>query len=373
MKNYIIFILLLIGAYAATVYYRKIAFRSLMAKRSLSKNKLFPGEVFKINIHLENRKLLPVSFLNVEELMPREVQKKFTNFSENRGELVSYNENYTIGARERVKRSYEAFINKRGVYFLRNMDISIVDFLGINKEVKQVEDFLEIVVYPKLKSFSQKDIASNSILGDLTVKRWIYKDPIFVKGIREYTSSDRMKDIHWNSSLKGGRMMVKDYDYTSDKEAVLVINVQFTRPFWNGIKDEYVNKSCEIAASLAESFLKQGVAVGVWSNAHIISHNGDLMDKILPSLNNMNNILEFCGRIDNTPRHDFYDYFKENIKFLNTNGVYVIITGYLPEDVQELLKASARRGYTIKLIDISKNNVIPELSGIEKLNVREEF
>jgi len=204
------------------------------------------------------------------------------------------------------------------------------------------------------------------------VKRWIYQDPIFVKGIREYTTRDRMKDIHWNSTLKGGRMMVKDYDYTSDKEAILLINVQYTRPFWNGIKDEAVNESCEIAASLAESFLYQGVAVGVWSNAHMISHNGEFMDKLLPSLNNMDSILEFCGRVDNTPRYDFYDYFKENIKYLNNNVVYVIITAYMPDDLQELLKSCAKRGYLIKLIDISKENAIPELPGIEKLGIKEE-
>lgn len=371
MKIYIIFIFLLTGAYIASVCYRKYAFNNLSVKRSISRDKLFPGEEFKINLQIENGKLIPVPFLNIQEIMPSQVKKKNLRYNETMGNTVSYSDIYSVGGRERVKRSYPAEINKRGVYFLRNLNVTIVDFFGMDKEEKQIEDFKEIVVYPKLKDFSHINVTSNSILGENIIKRWIFTDPIFIKGIRGYTGSERMKDIHWNSSLRMGNLMVKEYDYSSDKEAVLIINVQYNRPFWNSINEERVNKSCEIAASLSQSFLDKGIPVGLWSNAHIISHYGDLMDKVPNSLNNMVDILEFCGRVDSTPREDFYDYFKRNLGLLTGNTVCVIIAGYLSRDVQELIEASARQGNIIKIIDISRKNDLDEIAGTEKLNVRE--
>ena len=43
----------------------------------------------------------------------------------------------------------------------------------------------------------------------ITVYKMIHKDPLYIKGIREYNVEDRMKDIHWKSSLKMKKLMVK--------------------------------------------------------------------------------------------------------------------------------------------------------------------
>ena len=35
-----------------------------------------------------------------------------------------------------------------------------------------------------------------------------------------------MKDIHWKSSLKMNKLMVKDYDFTSERELVIIVNIE---------------------------------------------------------------------------------------------------------------------------------------------------
>ncbi len=372
MKLLIFFFIVIFIGYYVSDYYIRIVFKNISLKRELSKNRVFPGEEFKVNVFVENRKLLPISFLNIKEQMPRQMERKYSDNGKIGSEGAGYSDSYFIAGRERVRRSYPVHIKSRGVYILKNMEVSISDFLGVHKESRKVEDYFEIVVFPRLKSLVGDRIISNSILGDNTVKRWIYDDPMYVKGIREYTYGDRMKDIHWNSSLKNNKLLVKDYDFTSDREVVIILNTQYKRPLWMEIDPQGIDRGCEIAAAVAEEFLNLGIATGIWSNSHIISYYGDLLDKVPPSLKGINGILEFCGRIGYMPKTDFYDYLKSNMAFLNKNTVYIIIAGYLTEDSKELLYEAAMKGIIIKLIDISCDSSLSNISRIELLRMGEK-
>ena len=61
-------------------------------------------------------------------------------------------------------------------------------------------------------------------LGELSVNRYLYEDPILTAGYRPYTSGDPMRSIAWKQSVRGQGLMVKKWDYTTEPRAVVLVH-----------------------------------------------------------------------------------------------------------------------------------------------------
>ncbi len=64
------------------------------------------------------------------------------------------------------------------------------------------------------------------VIGDISVNRFIFEDPMLTVGFSEYTGREPMRDISWTQSARLGRMMVKNYDHTVDLSVTILLNVQ---------------------------------------------------------------------------------------------------------------------------------------------------
>lgn len=368
MQVYFIFIFIVLVFAAIGEVTRKKALEKLEIKRECSKYVLSPGEEFKMTTMVENKKWLPVSFLYIEEQIPAEIQRGTNEIYELRGSYKFYINSYSISWYERITRTYNARIDRRGVYMLRALNISVGDVFGFAHESSQKEDVQEIVVYPEVKPLKSIIVENNSIQGESIVKRWIYKDPLYIKGIREYNIEDRMKDIHWKSSLRMNKLMVKDYDYTSERELVMILNVQAGDPYWTYVDKKATERNVEIAVSIAHQAISEGVPVGLWTNAQVINYKGDFKNEIVPSLISQKEIMELCARLDCTCRVELPRYINSKGREFNKNTVYVLITSFLNDESAAIMKKLIRMGFIIKIIDTSETGGLEKLDGIEKLH-----
>ena len=347
---------------------RKKGFYNLTIKRELVNKAVVEGEEIEFTTVVENKKWLPISFLHVQETFPFNLPRVSEDaLYTDSDKLLVYNNRYNVLWFERIKRHYKVKGMKRGAYIIKDISISIGDLFGFSFEEKELEDYLEVVVYPKLIDVSKLNFNTTSIQGDNIVKRWIYKDPLYIKGIREYNIEDRMKDIHWQSSLKMGKLMVKDYDYTSEKEIIFIINTQCGVPHWGTINTDIVDNAIKVAVSLTAKAQSQGFAVGMWTNAQIVSFDGNVRSEVEPSANNMKKILELGARIDYFTKIEFNKYLEEKIKNFNHNATYVIITPFLDGNSESILRRLRKTGTIIKLIDVSKKGDVPSIDGIDKI------
>ncbi|WP_435789306.1 hypothetical protein [Clostridium sp.] len=69
----------------------------------------------------------------------------------------------------------------------------------------------------------------------------------------------------------------------------------------------------------------------------------------------------------------FSDYLRGKITEFKPNCTYVIITPYLDEDSIFILSKLKRRGILIKIIDVSTNDTVTCISGVEKINYKGEM
>lgn len=360
MVGYLAFASLIIFLLGFGEFTRKNGFRNLNIKRIVRNNKVQVGEDIFVTTIIENKKWLPISFLNIQEKIPNNLTSELPN-----NEISLF---LSIKWYERVKSTIKLNGKKRGVYLLKTLNISVGDIFGFSSETAMVDDYEEIVVYPIVKSIDSFNLISNNIQGDNIIKRWIYKDPIFIRGIRDYNVEDRMKDIHWPSSLKSNNLMVKEYDYTSDRELVIILNTQCGIPYFRITNPDAIEQGIELSVSLIDAALNMGIPTGFWTNAHILGYRNDLRGKIEPFLNSFNEILELCGRVSATaPKDDFASFLSMNSTRFRKNAVYVVVAYFLDEESIYLLNKIKNAGMCIKLIDITTNSSLPEITGIEKI------
>lgn len=364
MRFYYMFIFISLGFILMAEIIKKLGFNKLTVKRVTNKSNITIGEQVKITIVIENNKLLPVSFIMLKETIPTLISNCETEDEDIKNYRTSV---FGIYSFERQKRSYYIKWNKRGAYSLKGYELSIGDFFGFSSISKSVDDYIEVVVYPRILDTKDIVFQSTNLQGDNLIKRWVYKDPQYIKGIREYNVEDRMKDIHWKSSLKMNKLMVKEYDYTCDREVTFILNVQCGDPYWYFRNEKVVDNGIDIVCSLANKAVKSGVAVGFLTNAYVINNDKLGNYYILPSLKSFQSILESCARMDYTPRIKLSNIINEYAGKFSINSTYVFVTPYLDQDSLNIILKLKKLGYVILIIDVSDNGNVPSINGVEKL------
>lgn len=366
MLGYFVFIVLLVILLLLAEFTRVKGFEKLTIRRETDRLAVNEGEVVKVAVVIENNKWLPISFILLKEKIPGNIE---FDSEENANTQVEFNYHvtrYSIRWFERLKRTYTIKAYKRGTYLLKEIDVSIGDIFGFYSNDVTIDDYIELLVYPKLIDLKNLEFSTTSLYGDNIIKRWIYKDPLYIKGIREYNTEDRMKDIHWKSSLKMNKLMVKDYDYTSEMELVILMDVQCGDLYWQSINSKAIERGVSLSASFAREALKAGIPVGMITNSQLMCYGNSLCKEVKPSLNSLKGIMELCARIDYTPRLGLYEFLLQEAKYFNRNRTYIIITSFLSEESVSLLSKLRRKGFLIKLIDVSARNNVPSIEGIEK-------
>ena len=348
---------------------RRKGFNKLCIYRIINNNRVIEGEEFTIEVVVENNKWLPISFLLIKEKMPLSFQYISGN-SFKEGKSLYHISKYSIFNYERRKREYKVKATKRGVYIIKSIDVTIGDIFGFTAENKEILDYKELIVYPKIKKFKEYKFDSTNLLGDNIIKRWVYKDPIYIKGIREYSKEDRMKDIHWKSSLKMNKLMVKEFDYTSEREVVIILNIQCGEVHWSTINEKVIENGIRISASLAIRTIREGIPTGMCTNAKMVSMDSVFHKEVKPSTNSMKEVMELCARIDYSIEREFHIYLRNKSLGFKRNCTYVIVTPYLNSDSLGLISLLNKKGINIKVIDVSKDSIIPSIQGVEKITYK---
>ena len=107
-------------------------------------------------------------------------------------------------------------LERRGRYVLEPMQVIGGDFLGLVEQSRTERGFHELIVPPRECALPELEEMLGGFLGELSVNRYLYEDPILTAGYRPYTSGDPMRSIAWKQSDRGQGLMVKKREYTTE-------------------------------------------------------------------------------------------------------------------------------------------------------------
>lgn len=336
----------------------KYGFKNLHYKRELSTNVVEIGEDFELSTIVENRKPVPVTFLQITERFPDNFKYSFKTNSIHTAGYLYHTITMFLLPYQRLKRTYAIKGSERGVYKFRDVTLALGDFIGLDTEYRDVDSLQELVVLPKSISLDEAIVPYGNYNGDISVKRWIIDDPLMTIGIREYTGREPEKHIHWSSSLKYGKLMVKNFDFTTDNSVVIILNVESSKPFWAGIDVDTIEQCISLCRGMFEEMEREKIPYGFTTNSQVNSfYNGMNITPSGIGPNQLNYLTEMLGRIS----YDISGSFEELLENLNNGSfnhtTYVIVTPKIFEGYVKPIEILNKKVNKTVLISFDEENL----------------
>jgi uncharacterized protein (DUF58 family) len=175
-----------------------------------------------------------------------------------------------------------AYCQRRGRYHVGALAVKVTDPLGFFSSYQRIGEHRDVIVYPATLELPFFQVLPQQEPGE-SPRRWLASElGPNASRVREYTSGDSLRRIHWPTTAHTGRLVVKEFDpdrpnYTF-KNIWIVLDMHEASRLGEGDEttEEY---GITIAASLAGKFIGSGKNVGLISSGDqsclVLPGNGD--------------------------------------------------------------------------------------------------
>jgi uncharacterized protein (DUF58 family) len=210
----------------------------------------------------------------------------------------------------RQSRSYLARTRllRRGVFPLGPTILSSGDLFGLFPVKTSLPVRDSLLVYPMMVEVRNFPNPPGMLPGGESLRRRTHQITPNAAGVREYEPGDPLNRIHWLSTARRGRMMVKEFELDPLADVWIFLDAEkavqeamplpepdyYAKDFWQHHTQVALPPSTEeyavsIAASLARDYLRRGRAVGlVGAGQHLAlispDRGGRQLGKILEAL-----------------------------------------------------------------------------------------
>lgn len=248
--NNLLYLLLgwLLSVIIASGALSEVSMRGLLVQRR-PPPRVFARQPFLMEISVENLKESLSSFsIEIEDLVGNEPLDKKCYFLK-------------IPPGRVQRTSYRHSFDRRGLYHFNGFRIGTKFPFALFRKSRDVREGGELVVYPAVYPVPPLAPRARHLDGDTATS--IGRHGEFF-GLREYRTGDDRRDIHWRSSARTGRMLVREYEEESQKRATLLVdNALPTGPDGKPAEkdQEALERAISLAASLATTYIGLGYAI----------------------------------------------------------------------------------------------------------------
>ncbi len=253
-----VFFFLLLGAFLwswAAVNWVKIG-RQTPAKRAQV------GRMFDEHFRVQNNGILPKLWL--------EVRDQSTLPNHNASHVVP-----TMFPNQRYRWEVNTLCIQRGQFTLGPMTINSGDPFGLFQFPRHIKATSRVIIYPATVPIYEFAAPIGRLSGGQAVRRRTYEVTTNAAGIREYAPGDSLNRIHWKSTARRNKLMVKDFEL--DPLSDVWIFIDLDRASWvdaPGAASDYQASGWHLlpnteeyavtcAASISEYFIDKGRALGL--------------------------------------------------------------------------------------------------------------
>ena len=145
------------------------------------------------------------------------------------------------------------------------------DFLGLKTVSDTFPELAELVVKPRRMESVKLSELLGGFLGETSVDRSLWEDPVLTVGFRDYTGREPFRSIHWLQSAKCGRLVVRQYDHTLDQTCTVLFN---TDGEGEGL-GKRLELCCRAARQVCEELEKRKIAYDFQTNGVIAGAMGE--------------------------------------------------------------------------------------------------
>jgi len=240
---------------------------ALVARREVSHRQVELGDTVAVVVTIENRYWLPIPWLLLEDLLPRQAlihDPPNLQVTGRRLQLASLRP--MLHGRKATKTIYyQLTCNRRGYYQLGPLVVETGDLFGLYRRFRILSEPNYLLAYPKVIPLLGYDIASRRPIGEVRMSHRLYEDPTRINGVRNYQAGDPLNRIHWQATARTGLLQSKVYEPSSIAGATLLVD--FHQHSFDPRHEPFRSElAITAAASIAAALVEMGQQVGLVSN-----------------------------------------------------------------------------------------------------------
>jgi len=334
-------------------------------RRQFEHRRVFPGETLEVQIIVENRKLLPVGWLRVEDewplaCAPVDEERLDESPIPEAGYLTN---TYTLRWFQRVRRRLPIVARQRGIYAIGPAYALSGDPFNLFERGQELRHPEYLIVYPEIRTLEELGLPVKDPIGDLRVHQRLFEDPNRIMGVREHQPEDDLRHIHWKATARVGELQTRLYEPTRSANVIFCLNVATFEQYWHGFWPDMLEYLVSTTASLAYWAAGQDHAVGVVANGTLA--HADQPFRVLPgrNRNQLTRVLETLAGVSYIVTQDFGAFMLEESPRLPWGATLVLITAFLNESLEVAILRLRDSGRRIVLLALGKEEP-PAMPGI---------
>lgn len=348
-----------------------VSFQGLTYRRRLHYRKGFAGETTECEVTVENRKLLPLLWLRINDAWPRVVGPSDENLlaASHRDDLGTYELLLSIRSYARLRRRFEVTYRSRGVFRVGPAAGVSGDPFGLFvRRRDSLTPAEKVVVYPRLRPLAPLGMAPDDPFGERPSRRRLFEDPTRPMGIRDYRPEDGFRRIHWPATARMGTLQTRVFEPVRGLDMIVCLNASTYERYWEGTNPHVLEALIETSASLVVDAFQSGYRVGLISNGSL-AHAGQAF-RIRPgrSSQHLPQLLEALAAVTPLVTAPFERFLMQQAPALEFGSVLVVVTAITPDALLEsLLRLKARSRRTI-LLSLAENPP-PPVRGVQTIHL----
>lgn len=358
-------LLILAGALLLTVVlahvWGRYALERVEYRRQLERSRCFVGEELELRVELTNRKILPITYLAVDDVIPVELQIGATTLAFHRVGKALLRFLFGLSWYQKVVRHYRLTPTRRGFYRLGPAVMQGGDPFGYVSEIRTIEQTDTLAVYPRIVPLDSLGIPTRRPFGDLKSKDRLFEDPLRFAGVREYQPGDPMSRVHWKATAASGNLQVRLLDPSSNPGVAVFMNTWGWDLFWQGVDPAVLETACVVAASIGHWACEEGVPVGLYANGLVQGWGMTLRLPPARGAGVLQQMLEGLARLQMPTNFSLAETLGQETPSLQYGTSVVIISRQITEESADAIVRVHRSGRPVTLVLIGDVEKLPEL------------
>lgn len=366
-QNYLLtaFVLILAASSGFALWWRNHSLDRVTFRRKFHYRRGFPGEVIELRTEVENRKLLPLSWLKIWDAIPSAVGPEDDRFLTlthipEQGLIESV---FSLRWFERDWRVYRLLLRKRGLYRVGPPRLESGDLFGLFEKAQELEWSEFLTVFPTPLPFEALKLPPDDPFGDRRTRRRLFEDPNQPMGVRDYCPEDEFRRVHWPATAHTGNLQVKVYQPVSAQVMVVCLNVSTFPRYWEGIYPALLEHLLRVSATVLQQGVRDGYRVGLISNGTLA--HADQPFRVPPgrSRDQLAHLLTALAGVTPIVTGPFDRFLMSEIPHLPYGATLVVVTALLTSEIQEALLRSKQHGRRLSILYFGVQPP-PEMQGI---------
>jgi uncharacterized repeat protein (TIGR01451 family) len=252
----------LLGVMLVSRYLTRSWAGSLAARRQCDKLAAEVGDTVSVILTIENQGKLPIAWVLLEDLLPREA----IIYDPPRLAVQGRRVNLTMMKPQSTKTMlYQLTCNRRGYYQLGPLVLETGDLFGLHRRYRVATEPHFLMVLPKVMPLAGYEVSSKRPIGEVKMTYRLYEDPTRIAGVRAYERGDPLNRVSWKATARTGQLHSKIYEPSTVVGATILLDFHKASHARGG-EPHRSELAITAAASIANAVYLMGQQIGLITN-----------------------------------------------------------------------------------------------------------